>query len=131
MIITNKECVDMINALGSLENKVLPRKLAFAVAKNLTLLESQIYKPYSKELEKINKAHAVLDENENQKADEHGRLIYKGRDQYQEELLELCEIENEIELHTVSEELLDLCDKEEKYDSLTLRETRALIKMLE
>lgn len=57
MKITNKETIEMINVLSSdsIQNKILPRKLSFAIGKNLEGLRSQIYKPYLEELKKTGK----------------------------------------------------------------------------
>lgn len=130
MKLTNSEVVNMINALAGMQDKVLPRKLSYAISKNLEKLQATIYKPYDKERINIIRKYAVLDENGNQKADVHGRLIYTDREAYENEMDELLEIENEFDMHTIGEELLDQCEKEEKYTDLSVKEYAAIMKML-
>lgn len=131
MKITNRQAVDMINTLAEMSDKILPRKLSFAISKNMERLKINIYKPYDVERIKIIKAYAVMDEDGHQKTDSHGLPAYTDRSAYEEELNALLEIENEFGMHTISEELLDQCEKEEKYSDLTVKEYAALMKMLE
>lgn len=130
MKLTNKETVTMINTLEGMQDKILPRRLSYAISKNLERLKAAIYKPYDKERINIIRKYAVLDENGNQKADVHGRLIYTDREAYENEMDELLEIENEFDMHTIGEELLDQCEKEEKYTDLAVKEYAAVMKML-
>lgn len=129
--ITNKQAIEMINAFAGMREKKLPRKLSFAIGKNLEALQAQIYKPYEKEMQRITRAYEVLDANGNQKVDEYKRPIYTDRYAYQDDMNELLEIENEFEMHTIAEELLDQCEKEEKWSDLTAKEQIACMRMLE
>lgn len=130
MKITNIQAVNMINILASMGDKILPREISYAVGKNLEALQAQIYKPYAKELEKINQQYAALDGNNSQKLDVNGRPVYTDPWAYKRELEALCEIENDFEMHTVSKEQLDRCE-DDKYSGLTVNEQMALMKMLE
>lgn len=125
MKITNKETIEMINVLSSdsIQNKILPRKLSFAIGKNLEKLRSQIYKPYLEELKKLEKQY--------QKTDENGRTAYTDREAYEKELQELLDIENDFNMHTISDDVLDQCENKDKYSNLNVKETIALMKMLE
>lgn len=129
--ITNKQAVETINTLAGMMDKKLPRKLSFAVGKNLEALQAQIYKPYEKEMQRIAKEYEVLDENGNQKVDAYNRAIYKDRYAYQDTMNELLEIENEFDMHTIKEEVLEQCEKEEKWTVLTVKEQIACMRMLE
>lgn len=129
MKITNQQVVEMMNALNSMKEKVLPRKLSFAIGRNLEGL-SVIYKPYIQELRRLEEEYVVMDKNGNPAVDTHGRIIYTDRKAYQAGLEELQEIENNFDMHTISEEVLDQCEKEEKYDNLTAAEQIAIMKML-
>ncbi len=130
MKLTNSEAVTMINALNGMDDKVLPRKLSYAISKNLAHLYSEINKPYEKERLNIIRKYAVLDGNGNQRMDENRRLVYTDREAFEDELQELLDVENEIELHCIDEELLDQCEKETKYSDLSVKEYAALMKML-
>lgn len=125
MKITNKETIEMINVLSSdsIQNKILPRKLSFAIGKNLEKLRSQIYKPYLEELKKLEKQY--------QETDENGRTAYTDREAYEKELQELLDIENDFNMHTISDDVLDQCENKDKYSNLNVKETIALMKMLE
>lgn len=129
--ITNKQAVEMINTLAGMMDKKLPRKLSFAVGKNLEALQAQIYKPYEKEMQRIAKEYEVLDENGNQKVDAYNRTIYKDRYAYQDTMNELLEIENEFDMHTIKEEVLEQCEKEEKWTVMTVKEQIACMRMIE
>lgn len=129
MKITNRQVVEMMNTLEETKKKVLPRKLSFAIGRNLEKMAS-IYKPYIQELRKLEEEYVVMDKNGNPAVDAHDRIIYTDRRAYQEGLEELQEIENDFEMHTISEELLEQCEKEEKYDDLTAAEQIALMRML-
>ncbi len=129
MKITNIQAVNIINTLTAMGDKILPREVSYAAGKNLEALQAQIYKPYAKELEKINQRYMVLDGNNNQKLDVNGRPVYTDPLGYKKELEALCEIENDFEMHTVSKEQLDQCE-DEKYSGLTVNERMALMKML-
>lgn len=129
--ITNKQTVEMINTLSGMLNKQLPRKLAFAIGKNLENLQTQIYKPYAAELKQIKQNHEVLDEEGKQRKNEAGQLLYKDPEAYEEELIELLEIENIFEMHTIKEEVLEQCEKEAKWSKLTVAEEIACMRMVE
>ena len=129
--LTNRQAIEMINAFAGMQEKTLPRKLSFAIGKNLEALQAQIYKPYEKEMQRISRAYEVLDSNGNQKVDELRRVIYTDRYAYQDEMNELLEIENDFEMHTIADDLLDQCEKEEKYSTLTVKEELACMRMLE
>lgn len=130
MKLTNSEAVTMINALAGMDDKVLPRKLSYAISKNMDHLRSEINNPYEKERVSIIRKYAVLDGNGNQRTDEKGRLVYTDREAFEDELQELLDVENEIELHTIDEDLLDQCEKETRYSDLSVKEYSALMKML-
>lgn len=130
MKITNIQAVNLINTLAAMGDKILPREVSYAVGKNLEALQAQIYKPYSRELEKINRRYMVPDANNNQKMDACGRPVYTDPLTYKNELEALCEIENDFDMHTISREQLEQCG-EEKYSGLTVNEHMALMKMLE
>lgn len=130
MKITNKEAVEMLNVLTAMGDKNLPRKLSFAIVKNVNMIESQIYKPYFSEFQKIDEKYAVIDKDGKQKKDEKGNLIYKNRKEYEKELEELFSCENEIEFHNIDEALLDQCDENEKFSPLSVMECKILMKML-
>lgn len=128
--ITNKQAIEMINTFAGMREKKLPRKLSFAIGKNLEALRMQIYKPYEKEMQNITRSHEVLDTNGNQKVDELGRAIYTDRYAFQDAMNELLDIENEFEMHTITEELLDQCEKVDKFDNLSVKEEIACMHMI-
>lgn len=128
--ITNKQAIEMINAFAGMQEKKLPRKLSFAIGKNLEALQAQIYKPYEKEMQRITRTYEVLDANGNQKVDELRRAIYTDRYAFQDAMNELLSIENEFEMHTITEEVLDQCEKDDKFDILTAKEELACMRML-
>lgn len=129
--LTNKQTVEMINIFAGMMGKQLPRKLAFAIGKNMENLQTQIYKPYEAELKRIKAEHELLDENKNQMKNEKGQLLYKNPEAYAEELVELLEIENDFDMHTIKEEVLEQCENEAKWSKLTVAEEIACMRMVE
>ena len=130
MKLTNMEAVRMINIFDEMGEKKLPRKVSYAISKNLEKLKSEINKPYEKERIAIVRKYAVLDENGNQKADNHGRLIYSDREAYEDELNQLLEIENDFDAHTIEESLIDKIEDEDKFDDLSVKEYGVLMKLV-
>lgn len=129
--ITNKQAIETINVLAGMMNKELPCKMAFAIGKNMDNLQTQIYKPYERELKKIKKTYEVMDEQGQQRTDEHGHLLYTDREAYENELTELLEVENEFDMHVIKEDVLEKCENEEKWSGLTVAEKIIFMRMLE
>jgi hypothetical protein len=112
-------------------DKILPRKLSYAIIKNADAMRTQIYAPYEKELEKIRRQHFDREEDGNIRRDKNGNPIIKNPIAFNNDIQELLNIENEFEPHRIPENLLDQCEKEEKYSMLTVRETQMVMKILE
>jgi hypothetical protein len=131
MKIKNKQAIDIINTFESMGDKILPRKLSYAIIKNADAMRTQIYAPYEKELEKIRRQHFDREEDGNIRRDKNGNPIIKNPIAFNNDIQELLNIENEFEPHRIPENLLDQCEKEEKYSMLTVRETQMVMKILE
>ena len=100
MKLTNRKIVNDVNFLAILTQKQLPIKVSYAIAKNISKIESEL-KIYNKERQKLldkfcvkdSEGNNVIDENNNLKiADEHLEVWNK-------EINELLDIEVEIDIH--------------------------------
>lgn len=132
MVMNNLELVASINSLRELENKKLPHKLSYAIAKNLMLLETE-YSLYEKSLNKLYAAYEPYsdkDDNGNMKRDQSGIPLIdkKHQDEFFKDLSELVSSEIELSIYTIDEAVLDFDDN--KYDALSIKEIKFLMSFL-
>lgn len=114
MKLTNKRAIEIINGLATSGEKAYPLKMSYAISKNLEKIENEIYKPYLKELNKLNEKY----KNNTDTKD------------YEKEVTELLEIENEFIMHTFTQETLEKCEENDKFDIPNLKEQRAIMEMI-
>ena len=109
MIISNEKILTDIHQLRGLANRELPIKASYALAKNITKMESEL-KLYNKEREKFINKYAEKDEEGNVKADEAGQIVFKDPEGWDKDIKELLAIENDIDIHKFPIEALGDCN---------------------
>ena len=128
MKISNRQLVRIFNYIGKIREKNLPIKLGFAINKNMSAMET-VAQAYDSERSKILAKYAEKDENGQYKTDGE-EYVLTDKESYAKEITELLEIENEIQVHTVSVDDLERCDSD-KFDSLSPNDLSVLEFMIE
>lgn len=103
MKLSNERILNDAARLAEISKKQLPVKVSYAIAKNISKIESEL-KIYNKEREKLIQKHAELDEKGQIKIEEDGQVVFKegAKEQCEKDLKELLVIENEIDVHKFS-----------------------------
>jgi hypothetical protein len=131
MKLTNTQVITLLNGFSELQNKKLPVKVGFAITKNMKVMESSA-SAYESERSKIVGKYAKKDENGNPVVN-NGRYVFgnqKDQDGYTQEVNELLEIENDVDIQTVTLDDLERCD-DDKYDQLSVHDLTILEIMTE
>ena len=100
MKLTNRKIVNDANFLGALTQKQLPIKISYAIAKNISKIESEL-KIYNKEREKLIDKYAEKDDKGENLIDENNQLkiLDEHLQTWNKDINELLDIEVEIEIH--------------------------------
>lgn len=130
----NSELVGIMNFLSRYDNKKLPQKISYAIIKN-KILFSKEYSVYDEALKKIfdnYKDKFVLGENGQPVINEQGIPVVSSdvKKEFENEILELLQIEVEIAPYTIPESHFDYEDTKGIYDVLTPTEIFMLIEVL-
>lgn len=105
--LTNKEILDKVNILGDISNRKLPVKVSYALAKNISKIESEL-KHYNNERVKIVDKYCERDEENNLKI-ENGNYVVKEDEieNWNKDMKDLQDIEIEFDVHKFNIELLN------------------------
>lgn len=108
MKLSNKRILEDVQRLGEISQKQLPVKVSYAIAKNISKIESEL-KIYNAEREKLIEQYSEKDIDGKIKADEKGQVIFEKEKiaEWDKDIKELLEIENEVEIHIFNIMLLD------------------------
>lgn len=106
MKLSNERILNDLKTLGEISQKQLPIKVSYAIAKNISKIESEL-KIYNKEREKLINKHAEKDDKGKVIADENGQIKFKDPEAWDKDIKELLAIENEIEVHKFHLEALE------------------------
>lgn len=100
MKLTNRKIVSDANFLGTLTNKQLPVKVSYAIAKNVSKIESEL-KIYNDERQKLLDKYCIKDEEGKNKIDENNQLRISDEhlESWTKDVEELLNIEIEIDIH--------------------------------
>lgn len=100
MKLSNREILENVNSLKSIAQKQLPVKASYAIAKNISHIESEL-KIYNEERQKLIDKYAKKDNKGNVKADKNGQIQFKEgcKEKWNKDIAELLNIENDIEIH--------------------------------
>lgn len=100
MKLTNRRIVNDATFLNSLTNKQLPIRVSYAIAKNVSKIESEL-KVFNNERQKLLDKYCVKDEEGKNKIDENNqlRIADEHLDAWSKDLEELLDIEVEIDIH--------------------------------
>ncbi len=133
MKLTNQDIVNKISILSKYNDKKLPQRISFAIAKNLGVLSEQ-YQIYEQELKEVLLSH----DNDLQK-DEHGNTILSSSgvpyviddasEELRRDLAQLLGSSVDIDFNAISLEEFDYSE-DYKYDALAPREITELQKAL-
>lgn len=104
--LSNRRLLEDIQRLGRISQKQLPVKISYAVAKNISKIESEL-KVYNKERQKLIDKYAKKDDKDNPIADEKGQIEFQNQKGWDKDIKILLDIENEIDVHTFSINLLE------------------------
>ena len=128
MKIKNGQIVNFINGVMNLKEKKLPIKLGYAITRNIKIMDP-IATSYEEERQKILGKYAEKDDSGKFKVED-GSYIISDILGYEREMEELLEIENEMQLHTVTFDEIEKCDLEQ-FDALSVQDMTLLDMMLE
>lgn len=104
--LTNKEIIEKVGMLGGISDRKLPVKVSYAIAKNISKIESEL-KHYNKEREKIVDKYCEKDEEGNLKIEDGNYAIKKEeKENWNKDMNDLQEIVVEIDAHTFNMDLL-------------------------
>ena len=123
MKITNGQIVNIFNGVPKIMKKRLPVKFGFAISKNMAAMQSAA-ESYDAEIVKLLEKYGKKDES-GQFMKDVKEYILSDKQAYTDEVKELMDIENEIQIHTVSMDEIEKCDSE-KFDALTPAELSLL-----
>lgn len=123
MKISNSQLVKIFNGIGKVREKKLPIKVGFAINKNMDALES-VARAYEVERSKILDKYCKKDESGQLKTDG-SEYVITDKESYAEEINELLNIENDIQVHTVTIDEIEKCDSD-RYDPLSPNELAVL-----
>ena len=100
--LSNERVVNTINALSKLNNAQLPIKVAYAISKNVNMIESEL-KVYNTEKAKLVNKYGEKDKEGKLKVGENGNVPLKEEhiEDYNRDIKELLSIENEMDIHMI------------------------------
>lgn len=100
MKLTNRRITNDANFLGTLYNKQLPIRVSYAIAKNISKIESEL-KVFNTERQKLLDKYCIKDEDGKNKIDENNQLKIADEhlEAWNKDLEELLDIEVEIDIH--------------------------------
>jgi hypothetical protein len=100
MKLSNERIINDASRLGELSQKPLPIKVSYAIAKNITRIDSEL-KVYNSERQKLIEKYAEKDDKGKVATDETGQFKLKPQciDEWNTDIKELLAIENEISIH--------------------------------
>ncbi|WP_297428872.1 DUF1617 family protein [Clostridium sp.] len=98
MKITNRKILEDMNTLKAVSQKQFPVKVSYAIAKNISKIDSEL-KIYEKERQKLIEQYSERDEGNKIISDESGNVKFADVDGWNKDIKELLDIENEIEIH--------------------------------
>lgn len=102
MKLSNRRILEDIQKLGGIAQKQLPVKVSYAIAKNISKIESEL-KVYSAERDKLIDKYSQKDEEGKVKADENGQIDFGGyKKEWENDINDLLTIENDIDIHKFS-----------------------------
>ena len=135
MKIKNITLINMYNTLDKCGVYKFPQKIAYAIMKNIKILQSDVetYEVSFKKLEEKYNDQIQKDENGEIKRGANGSPIFKSNkdaEEFFKEYSELADIEIEVDLYQIDEELFNYDDSNGKYDSLTPKDAFALQSIL-
>ena len=128
---TFTELLNKHQTLMSVSDKVLPRKVAVAIARNIGKMENEVQLHYKQRAD-IADRFAVKDDAGNFVLD-NGNYTFKTKKDnkaFLDEINQLNEAEIDIEIMTFDEVELERCEMVERYDILTPREEATLSWMI-
>ena len=128
MKIRTSQIVNFINGVMNLKEKKLPIKLGYAITRNIKIMDP-IATSYEEERQKILGKYAEKDDSGKFKVED-GSYIISDISGYEREMEELLEIENEMQLHTVTIDEIEKCDLEQ-FDALSVQDITLLDMMME
>ena len=133
MKIKNIDIVNITNLLGACSNKKLPQRIAYAIMKNMKVLDKDI-SIYQEMLRKIFDAYeqySEKDKNGEIKLNEHGIPIVdkEHNDTFYNEINDLLSLEVDVEFYKIQEDAFDY-DEGDRYDPLSVQEMINLYKVL-
>ena len=108
MKFTNQELLNNIGALRSVAQKQLPVKISYAIAKNISKVDSEL-KIYNKERQKLVDKYAEKDKNGQPKINKNNQYNIKKEcmEDWNRDVQELLSISVELDVFTFSVDLLD------------------------
>lgn len=102
MKLSNRRILEDIQKLGGIAQKQLPVKVSYAIAKNISKIESEL-KVYSAERDKLIDKYSQKDEEGKVKTDENGQIDFGGYEkEWENDINDLLTIENDIDIHKFS-----------------------------
>lgn len=108
MKLSNGRILNDAQSLGSISNKELPIKVSYAIAKNISKIESEL-KVYNTQKQKLIEKYSEKGEDGKTLIDAENKI--KIQDEYLEnwnrDIEELLAIENEVDIHTFDISLLE------------------------
>lgn len=128
MIVKNVDVVNIMTRYSSIKNKKIPVKVAFALSRNISIL-NPIADDYEKERYKLLEKYGEKDEDGKPKI-VNGQYILNDREGFNADMNELLNMENEVNFYKISVEDLEKCD-EDRFDTLTPDELEGLYTMIE
>lgn len=127
MNIKNKEIITIYKGISTIKSKHLPVRVGFAINKNLSALNG-VAQIYEEERRKILDKYCEKDEN-GQLLTKNNEFVISDKEMYASEINDLLNIENDVDIHTISISDLEKCD-EDRYDVLTPNELESLTFMI-
>lgn len=106
MKFTNEQLVKDAPILQRLSQKELPIKVSYAIAKNISHIESEL-KIYNNEREKLIDKYAEKDEKGNVKADKDGNIMLNDKAGWDKDIKDLLAIESDIDIRRFKLSQLD------------------------
>ncbi len=100
MKLTNRKILQDAQFLGSLTQKDLPAKVSYAIAKNVSKIESEL-RIYNSERKKLIDKYCIKDEDGNNVIDENGQFVIadENMNDWNDAINELLDIEMDIDIH--------------------------------
>ena len=134
MNVKNIDMIGIMNKLDTYGMKKLPQKISYAITKNIMIISNE-YACYEATLNKIfdkYKDDMIKDDDGNVKYYKNGLPIVnkKSCDEYDNDLLELFEVEVNIDLYHIPKSTFDYSDESGKYDAMSAQDIMILQSIL-